>query len=129
LHAALAAQAENIVSSLLALTAKMAGSFTSLIVNALISLFILFFLFRDGRPLLRRVTVLLPMERGQVNRLYDTVRETLNAIVYGTLVIPALQGALTGVAFWFVGITSPVLCGSGDRAVRTVANYRHGLCI
>jgi predicted PurR-regulated permease PerM len=111
LHGALSTQAENIVSNLLALTARMAGGIASLVVNAAISLFILFFLFRDGRSLLRRIAVFLPMERTQVSRLYETVRQTLNAIVYGTLVIAALQGALTGIAFWFVGITSAGLWG------------------
>ncbi len=110
-HGALSAQAENIVSSLLGLTARMAGGIASLVVNAAISLFILFFLFRDGRSLLRRVAVFLPMESTQVSRLYETVRQTLNAIVYGTLVIAAMQGLLTGIAFWFLGVASPVLWG------------------
>lgn len=111
LQAALVGQAERIVSSLLGLTPKMASGVMSLVVNAIISLFILYFLFRDGRSMLRRLAVLLPMEREQVSRLYDTVRQTLNAIVYGTLVIAAVQGMLTGIAFWFVGITSPGLWG------------------
>jgi predicted PurR-regulated permease PerM len=33
----------------------------------------------------------------------------LRAVVYGTLAIAALQGALTGTAFWILGLTSPVL--------------------
>jgi predicted PurR-regulated permease PerM len=45
----------------------------------------------------------------QIKRLFAQVKDTLNAIVYGTLTMAALQGALTGVAFWFLGITSPVL--------------------
>ena len=111
LHAALAGQAEKVLSSALTVTARTLGSLTSLLVNAFISLFILYFLFRDGRSLLRRLAVLLPMEHEQVNRLYDTVRDTLNAVVYGTLVIAAVQGALTGVAFWLIGIASPALWG------------------
>ncbi|MGH9562354.1 MAG: AI-2E family transporter, partial [Terracidiphilus sp.] len=111
LHSALSARGEKVVSSLLGLTATMAGSAASVVVNAAISLFILFFLFRDGHSLLRRLAVLLPMARNQVNRLYDIVRQTLNAIVYGTLMIAAIQGFLTGLGFWFVGITSPALWG------------------
>lgn len=111
LHTALASQAEKVLSGALTVTASTMGSLTSLLVNALISLFILFFLFRDGRSWLRRLAVVLPMDRTQVNRLYGTVRQTLNAIVYGTLVIAAIQGALTAIAFWFLGIASPVLWG------------------
>lgn len=112
LHAALAGQTEKAISSTLAVTARTVGGLTSLIVNALISLFILYFLFRDGSSLLRRLAVWLPMDRKKVNRLYETVRQTLNAIVYGTLAIAAIQGALTAIAFWILGVGSPVLWGT-----------------
>lgn len=111
LHSTLVGSAENIVSRLLGLMARMAGGITSLVVNAVISLFILYFLFRDGRYLLRRLGVVLPMEGKQVNRLFHTVRETLNAIVYGTLVVAAIQGTLAAIAFRLLGIASPGLWG------------------
>jgi hypothetical protein len=78
-------------------------------VNALISFFILFFLFEDGRNMLRRAYVLLPLRVGQVRRLYFRIAETLQAIVYGSIAMAALQGILTGVAFWILGLSSPIL--------------------
>jgi predicted PurR-regulated permease PerM len=78
-------------------------------VNALISFFILFFLFRDGRSLLRRAYVLLPLRVDQVRRLYARIEETLQAIVYGSVTMAALQGILTGFAFWVLGLSSPIL--------------------
>lgn len=102
-------QAEKGVALLLNMTAGALGSITSLIANALIAFFILFFFFRDGRPMLRRAAVILPLKRGQARRLFARVQDTLNAIVYGTLAMAALQGALTGVALWILGVTSPVL--------------------
>jgi predicted PurR-regulated permease PerM len=35
----------------------------------------------------------------------------VNAIAHGTIAMAAIQGALTGLAFWFLGITSPVAWG------------------
>jgi len=35
----------------------------------------------------------------------------LHAIVYGTLAMAAIQGTLTGVAFWSLGLASPVVWG------------------
>jgi len=61
--------------------------------------------------MLRRAAVLLPLRRNQVIRLYACVKETLNAIVYGTLAIAVIQGTLTGVAFAFLGLASPALWG------------------
>lgn len=102
-------QAEKWVALLLNMTAGALGSITSIVGNAVIAFFILFFFFRDGRTMLRRASVILPLKREQARRLFARVQETLNAIVYGTLAMAALQGALTGIAFWILGVTSPVL--------------------
>jgi len=102
-------QAEKAVAVLLNMTAGALGSITALLANALIAFFILFFFLRDGRSMLRRAAVLLPLNADQARRLFARVKDTLNAIVYGTLTMAALQGALTGVAFWVLGVTSPVL--------------------
>ncbi len=102
-------QAEKGVAALLSMTAGAVGSFTVLLANALAAFFILFFFFRDGKAMLRRTAVLLPLHSDQTRRLFARVNDTLNATVYGTLTMAALQGALTGIAFWLLGITSPVL--------------------
>jgi len=112
LRTAVSNQAEKLVSSLLTFSAGAVGGVTSLLVNALISFFILFFLLRDGRSMLRRLAVVLPLRRGQITLLYGCVQDTLHAILYGTLAIAAIQGILTGIAFSFLGISSPVLWGA-----------------
>jgi predicted PurR-regulated permease PerM len=111
LRGAISSQAEKMISSLLAMTAGVLGSVTSLLVNAAISFFILFFFLRDGRSMLRRAAVIVPLRRGQVIRLFACVKDTLNAILYGTLAIAVIQGGLTALAFFFLGISSPVLWG------------------
>jgi predicted PurR-regulated permease PerM len=109
LRNAIVNQAEKWVAVLLSMTAGAIGSVTALIANTFIAFFILFFFFRDGRGMLRRASVILPLRRDQARRLFARVRDTLNAIVYGTLAMAALQGALTGIAFWILGVTSPVI--------------------
>jgi predicted PurR-regulated permease PerM len=44
-----------------------------------------------------------------VRKLYARIEETLQAIVYGSVAMAAFQGVLTGVAFWVLGVGSPVL--------------------
>lgn len=109
LRDAIVNQAEKWVTVLLNMTAGALGRITSLIANTFIAFFILFFFFRDGREMLRRASVMLPLRKEQARRLFARVQNTLNAIVYGTLTMAALQGALTGLAFWVLGVTSPVL--------------------
>src|ERR1019366_6439537 len=104
-------QAEKAVAALITMSAGAVGSITSLALDGLIAFFILFFLFRDGRPMLRRGAVILPLKSDQLRRLLKCVKDTLNAIAYGTIAMAAIQGALTGLAFWFLGITSPIAWG------------------
>jgi predicted PurR-regulated permease PerM len=111
LRTATVSQAEKVVSALLNMTAGALGSITALLANTLIAFFILFFFLRDGRAMLRRAAVLIPLNADQARRLFARVKDTLNAIVYGTLTMAALQGALTGAAFWILGVSSPVLWG------------------
>jgi predicted PurR-regulated permease PerM len=111
LQSAILMQAEKAVAGLLSVSAAALGGMSSLALNAVIAFFILFFFLRDGRSMLRRAAVILPLKPSQVTRLFTCVKETLNAIVYGTLAMAALQGTLAGVAFWALGLTSPVLWG------------------
>ena len=111
LKAATVNQAEKGIAALLGMTAGALGSLTALLTNAFIAFVILFFLLRDGKAMLRRAVVLLPLRSDQTKRLLTLVEDTLNATVYGTLAIAALQGALAGLAFWLLGVTSAGLWG------------------
>jgi predicted PurR-regulated permease PerM len=102
-------QAQKGVAVLVNSTAGLLGGIATVIGNALISFIILFFLFRDGKSILRRGYVLLPLRVDQVRRLYARIEETLQAIVYGSIAMAGLQGVLTGVAFWALGLSSPIV--------------------
>jgi predicted PurR-regulated permease PerM len=111
LHDALLTQMEKLVSGALAAVTGVLGSVTSLIANSFVAFFLLFFLLRDGESVLQRAAVLMPLRPDQAPRLFACVKETLGAIVYGTLAIAAVQGVLTGIGFWFLGIPSATLWG------------------
>lgn len=104
-------QTEKAVAGLITMSAGAVGSLTFLALDGLVAFFVLFFLFRDGRSMLRRGAVILPLKPEQVRRLLKCVKDTVNAIAYGTIAMAAIQGTLTGLAFWFLGITSPVAWG------------------
>jgi predicted PurR-regulated permease PerM len=111
LQRAVLTEGEKIVSGMLGATAGFLGTLSSFGLNTFVAIFVLFFLLRDGKAMLRRAIVILPLRTGQARRLFSLVRETLHAIVYGTLAMAAVQGTLTGLAFWFLGLTSPVVWG------------------
>lgn len=105
----IATQFEGSISALLGISLGAVGSVTSFLVNGVIAFFVLFFFLRGGRSMMRRAVVIFPLRIIQTKRLVTCVKDTLSAVVYGTLVMAALQGALTGIAFWILGLPSPVL--------------------
>jgi predicted PurR-regulated permease PerM len=87
------------------------GSLTTFIINAVITVFTLFFLFREGRSMRRRVAAVLPLSAEQVDKLFGGIENTIIGTVYGGLVVAAVQGTLVGLALWILGVPSPVLWG------------------
>jgi predicted PurR-regulated permease PerM len=87
------------------------GGVTSLAFNSAITLFTLFFLFREGRSMRRRVAAVLPLSSEQVDKLFGGIENTMIGTVYGGLAVAAVQGTLIGLALWVLGIPSPVLWG------------------
>ena len=54
---------------------------------------------------------MLPLERAQANEIFERTRDVIGASVYGVLVIATIQGMLGALAFWVLGLPSPLLWG------------------
>lgn len=87
------------------------GGIASTIVNIAITLFTLFFLFREGKSARRRLAAVMPLSSEQIDKLFTGIENTIIGTVYGGLVVAGVQGAMIGIALWFFGIPSPVLWG------------------
>ena len=87
------------------------GGVTSFAFNSAITLFTLFFLFREGRSMRRRAAAVLPLSSEQVETLFGEIENTLSGTVYGGLTVAAVQGTLIGLGLWVLGVPSPVLWG------------------
>jgi predicted PurR-regulated permease PerM len=96
---------------LVSFAAGAVGNITSLVVNSVIAFFTLFFLFREGRHLRRRASAILPLNEVQVEKLFTGISSTITASLYGTLAVAFAQGFLTSLAFWGLGLPSPILWG------------------
>ncbi|HEY6332015.1 MAG TPA: AI-2E family transporter, partial [Blastocatellia bacterium] len=86
-----------------------AGHIIVFITDIIITLVTLFFLFREGRAIRRRIAALLPLTPRQVNRLFSGIGNAINASLYGGIAVGASQGLLSGVAYWTLGIPAPIL--------------------
>lgn len=111
LRADLSDRLQQLSSFLLSQLAGFAGDVTSFLIAAGITFFTLFYLFRDGRAFWRRLSVLIPLSPAQLEKLATGVSRTIASSMYGGLAVAVAQGTLLGLAFWVLGLPSPVLWG------------------
>ena len=69
-----------------------------------VTLYLAFFMLRDGALLARTLRHAVPMPVAHKNELVDKFTTVIRATVKGNLIIAAIQGALGGLAFWFLGV-------------------------
>ncbi len=81
------------------------------LVSLTVMLYLLFFLLRDGDHLARRVRQAVPLGRIYKQRLFDNFTTVIRATVKGNVLVAAAQGALGGIAFWFLDVQGPLLWG------------------
>jgi predicted PurR-regulated permease PerM len=86
------------------------GQFTfDFVANLFITLYLAFFLIRDGDHVLHLIRKGTPLSDGHKRELGLKFTTVIRATVKGNLLVAALQGALGGLAFWVLGIGAPVL--------------------
>jgi predicted PurR-regulated permease PerM len=69
-----------------------------------ILLYTMFFLLVDGPGMLRRMLSYLPLTQDDGQLMKDRFVSVTRATIKGTIVIGIIQGAMSGLAFWVVGI-------------------------
>lgn len=81
------------------------------VVSLFITLYLAFFLVRDGDGVARAVHRAIPLAPEHKRALTAKFTTVIRATVKGNLLVAAIQGALGGIAFWFLGIGGAVLWG------------------
>ncbi|HEY0872042.1 MAG TPA: AI-2E family transporter [Vicinamibacterales bacterium] len=97
--------------TLAASTLLVVGGAVGAIVQMVLVVFTLFYMFRDGDRIRRAVYDTLPLERIQMHDIAIRTRDVIAATIYGVLVISAIQGTLGTIIFSILGLPSPLLWG------------------
>jgi len=104
----IASQAGPLVGAVLNATSR--GTLQVVLV-LFMTLFSMFYFFRDGKDLLRRLRFLIPLDREHKNAIATRFTAVARATVRGTLLIALIQGTLSGLTLWIFGVSSPFLWG------------------
>jgi predicted PurR-regulated permease PerM len=108
-HATLLRWAEQASRYLLSIGTSIVGNLLSFTLDTVVVFFTLFFLFQEGDRVLQSISELLPFDADQTNRLFTGIGEAIVGNLYGSLAVGLAQGTLTGLSFWVLGISAPVL--------------------
>lgn len=79
------------------------------VASLFITLYLAFFLIRDGEDVVRAIRRTLPLSSRHKQELLDKFITVIRATVKGNLLVAAIQGALGGVAFWFLEVRAALL--------------------
>ncbi len=90
---------------------KTGQDLVSNIFKVFITLFILFFMYRDGERSFLFFKKILPISGAYGDRLISHVERVVKAVVYGIFSTAIAQGTLAGVGYWFLGFEAPILMG------------------
>ncbi len=86
-------------------------SFLDVLLTFVITLFLLFFLLRDGEAMVDAVSDLIPIDDAERRRIVRSLGAMMESIFKGSLVCAIAQGASGGLSWAVVGLPSAVLAG------------------
>lgn len=72
----------------------------------------LFYFFRDRAGLLEFLRRLIPLPAAETGEILDRIARTVNAALYGNILVRLIQGFLGGLMFWILGLPAPFLSGA-----------------
>jgi len=81
------------------------------VLDSFIMLFVMFFLFKDGKILVDKVEKILPLKIKYRKHVFKILNDMAYAVIYGSIIIAIIQGTLGGIGFAIFGLPSPLLWG------------------
>ncbi len=86
-------------------------SLPKIIVNIFISMFLTYYLLKDGSKLTSYVKSILPIKAANQDLFIRRFNDVTFAVVYGNIIVAVIQGLLTSFGFFLLGVPSPLVWG------------------
>jgi predicted PurR-regulated permease PerM len=93
-------------------TTVLLKGFSTFVVGFFFTLLSLYYLFKDGSALFKRLKEIAPLPPKQRDLLIQRFKDMIYATMYGGILIALIQGTLGGLSFWVLGLPSPVFWGA-----------------
>lgn len=93
-------------------TTKLLKGVSTFIAGFFFTLLSLYYLFKDGNHLFKRLKEIVPLPSKEKDLLIQRFKDMVYATIYGGILIAIIQGILGGLSFWILGISSPIFWGT-----------------
>jgi predicted PurR-regulated permease PerM len=104
--------AKTLVGELVAMSGVFVVEALGTLIGLIVTLFLLFFFLRDGEEMLKSFQALIPLDAERQAQLASHLSAVTRAVVFGALLVAAIQGTLVGLSFAFVHLPSPLVWGA-----------------
>jgi predicted PurR-regulated permease PerM len=97
-----------------------ASGIVTTLVQLLVTLLVLFYLFRDRRDLAADVRSFLPLSEQETQTMLRRIGDTIHATLFGSLAVAAVQGFMGGLIFWALALPAPIVWGAVMAVLATI---------
>jgi predicted PurR-regulated permease PerM len=98
--------------ALAALSGKLVVGLFNTILTFIMTIFLVFFFFRDGSAMASGLLGILPVAAADRDSFGQSLRSMLQAIFRGSLLCALVQGMTGALGWWIAGLPSPALAGA-----------------
>ncbi len=89
---------------------QLVGGTVKILTQVAITVFLLYFFYRDGKQASERLRKLLPLSDDEARRLLERVSDSMLATVNGSLIVAFVQAVLAGTVYTLLGVPAALLC-------------------
>jgi len=86
-------------------------SFPKKILQFFVMLFIMFYMFKEGKELVKKIKRHIPLKESHKKHLTERFNGVVYASLYGIVITAIVQGTVGGIGLWIFDVPSPVFWG------------------
>ncbi|MBU2633664.1 MAG: AI-2E family transporter [Nanoarchaeota archaeon] len=83
----------------------------NMLINIFVTLFVLFYLFKDGEMILKKIKDMLPLDDKHKNSILNEFKQVTNAVAYGLILVGFIEWILASIGFYLFGVSNPIFWG------------------
>lgn len=102
---------ETITQFIIGNISKFLASVPSILLNFFVTMFVVYYLLKDGEAITERIKNILPLKATHKQDVLQTFHGITYAVFYGNIAVAIIQGIVGSIGFLILGVPSPILWG------------------